>query len=190
MENYIKANRRSNSQTFLWYQHTELCLYQFYRTITACPITNTQTTNGLEMDFKKSARAWVFVMFIAVLSYLSITTYLRNLLFPTVDMFLTYWRIVINVGITFSTVVTILIETQFIMKFLIEFSIIKQKIENDLQSLCRREVFETERKSSLSVYIRILKSSLIFSLIIDIVCEKYYIRRKIWCLLPNFTEII
>lgn len=132
------------SKQFLWAKKVEKNLFSFFRIITVCPIRVVDNPSGIKVKFKKSIRLWAFIVIILTLLYVLITIILRVFLI-NVPSSLNIWNESANVFGIIITCLVILIETQFTYQHFADFLFLKQKTENELQTLCHHNRFAAEK---------------------------------------------
>lgn len=151
----IFTSQKPISKNFQWATKIESFLYTFFRLITICPVYIAQNTDRLETKFKKSTRFFALLGIVVIFLYVAGIVILRIFVLNSKSE-LSIWNEVTNIcGITITCLV-ILIETQFTYEHFADFLYLKEKTENDLLTLCYREVFENEKYLYIRCYWRIL----------------------------------
>lgn len=157
----VFTGQKPISKNFQWATKMEYFFYAFFRLITLCPINIIQNSNRLKIKFSNSSRLFALFGIFTIFLYVSGVVILRIFVLNS-ESELTIWNEATNIcGIIFTCLV-ILIETQFTYKYFANFLHLKQKTENDLLTLCYRELFENEKYVYVKNYWRIL---IIFHLI-------------------------
>lgn len=151
----IFTRQKSISKNFQWATKIESFLYTFFRLITICPIYIARDSERLETKFKNSSRFFALLGIVTIFLYVTGIVILRIfVLNPKSE--LNIWNEVTNIcGITLTCLV-ILIETQFTHEHYADFVHLKEKTENDLLTLCYREVIENEKYFHIKCYWRML----------------------------------
>lgn len=167
MEFLTDRKHLSISEKYFWSSNVEQYFHKLFNKITLCPIVADECTVGVKFKVKEVVKS----LSILAIIYTCIHT-VCLMVYPffasETESFLNIWSIEMNIIMTFATTLTILIETQMTHGYLIDFLLLKQKIEHDLRILCASKEFEVQQYTAMKIYTRILIGFTIFSVLVFI----------------------
>lgn len=162
MAEQVSRKHATISDKFEWAVQKEYYLIKIFKILTACPISITRDSHGLKSKFERSVRFWTFFAIILTILYFIGITILRVFFIHSSENDFGFLSEAINICGYMLTCLAIIIETQFTYREFNEFILLKEKLEQELQTLCRRELFENQKYLFINNYWR---SLIVFQLI-------------------------
>lgn len=156
MAEQVSQKHATISDKFKWAVQKEYFLIKCFKILTACPISITRDSHGIKSKFEKSIRFWSFFAIILTILYFIGIIILRFFFIHSSEHDFGLLSEAINICGFMLTCLTIIIETQFTYRELNEFILLKEKLEQELQTLCRRELFENQKYLLIGNYWRSL----------------------------------